>query len=62
MELSSSPLLGTCPDENTAEKDAGTSIFMAALFVSVGKTWKEPKGPSTDKEVVVWGVCVCVCV
>ena len=61
MELSSSPLLGTCPDENTTEKDAGTSVFIAALF-AVGKTWKQSKGPSTDEWIKKKKECVCVCV
>ena len=48
MELCSSPLLGTRPDENTTENHAGASMFTAALS-AVGKTWEEPKGPSTDE-------------
>ena len=36
-------------------------MFTAALF-SIAKTWKQPKYPSTDEWIKMWGVCVCVCV
>ena len=39
-------------------------MFTAALF-TIAKTWKQPKHPSTDEWIKMWGVvcmCVCVCV
>ena len=37
-------------------------MFIAALF-TIAKTWKQPKGPSTDEGIKkMWCVCVCVCV
>ena len=42
------PLLGMYPDKTFLEKDTCTLIFTAALF-TIGKTWKQPKCPSTDE-------------
>ena len=42
------PLLGIYPDKKFIEKDACTSMFITALF-TIAKTWKQPKGPSTDE-------------
>ena len=42
------PLLGIYPGKALIQKDTGTSLFMGALF-TIGKTWKQPKGPSTDE-------------
>ena len=44
------PLLGIYPDKAFLEKDTCTHMFIAALFTIVnGKTWKQPKCPSTDE-------------
>ena len=49
------PLLGIYPEETIIERDTGTPIFMAALFI-IARTWKQPRCPSTntDKGVVVY--------
>ena len=39
------PLLGVYPDKTIIQKDACTSIFIAALF-TIAKTCKQPKCPS----------------
>ena len=36
-------------------------MFIAALLTG-GKTWEQPKCPSTEGWIEMWGVCVCVCV
>ena len=35
------------PDKTLIQKDTGTPMFTAAL-VTIAKTWKRPKCPSTD--------------
>ena len=42
------PLLGICPEKTITQKDTCTPMFTAALF-SIARTWKQPKGPSTDE-------------
>ena len=42
------PLLGIYPEETKIEKDTCTPLFIAALF-TIARTWKQPRGPSTDK-------------
>ena len=42
------PLLGIYPDKTFLEKDTCTCMFNAALL-TIAKTWKQPKGPSTDE-------------
>ena len=42
------PLLGIYPDKTIIQKDTYTTMFIAALF-TIGKTWKQPKYPSTDE-------------
>ena len=44
------PLLGMCPEktETLIWKDTCTPIFIAALL-TIAKTWKQPKCPSTDE-------------
>ena len=42
------PLLGTYPEEPKIEKDTCIPLFIAALF-TVGRTWKQPRCPSTDE-------------
>ena len=46
------PLLGIYPEKAIIEIDTCTPVFIAALF-KVVRTWKEPRCPSGDKEVVV---------
>ena len=42
------PLLGIYPEETKIEMDTCTPLFIAALF-TIARTWKQPRGPSTDK-------------
>ena len=41
------PLLGIYPDKTIIHKDTHTPMFIALL--TVAKTWKQPKCPSTDE-------------
>ena len=54
------PLLGIYPEETKTEKDTCIPLFIAALF-TIAKTWKQPKSPSTNEWIKIWGVYVCVC-
>ena len=49
------PLLGIYPEETIIERDTGTPVFMAALFI-IARTRKQPRCPSTntDKGAVVY--------
>ena len=39
------------------QKDICTPLFIAALF-TIGKTWKQPKCPSTDEWIKkMWHIC-----
>ena len=42
------PLLGIYPEEIIIERDACTSVFVAAPF-TVARTWKQPSCPLTDE-------------
>ena len=42
------PLLGIYPEKTVIQKESCTTMFIAALFTIV-RTWKQPKGPSTDE-------------
>ena len=42
------PLLGIYPEETKIEKDTCTPMFIAAL-ITIARTWKEPRCPSTDE-------------
>ena len=42
------PLLFIYPKETRVEKDTCIIFFIAALF-TIARTWKQPRGPSTDK-------------
>ena len=42
------PLLGICPEETIIEKDTCTPVFIAAL-ITIARTWKKPRCPSTDE-------------
>ena len=40
--------LGIYPEKTIIQKDTCTPMFTAALF-TIGRSWKQPKCPSTDK-------------
>ena len=42
------PLLGIYPDKTIIPKDTCTLMFIAALL-TIARTWKQPKRPSTDE-------------
>ena len=42
------PLLGIYPEKTPIQKDTCTPMFKAALL-TITKTWKQPKCPSTEK-------------
>ena len=42
------PLLGIYPEKTVIQKDTCTPMFIAALF-TIGRSWKQPKCPSTDE-------------
>ena len=44
------PFLSICLEKTVIWKDTGTPMFIAGLF-AMAKTWKQPKCPSTDKEI-----------
>ena len=52
------PLLGIHPEKTIIQKDTCTPIFIVALF-TIGKTWKQPKCPSTDEWIKkMWYICI----
>ena len=46
-------LLGIYAEKNMVRKDTCTPMFTAALF-TIGKTWKQPKCPSTEEWIKMW--------
>ena len=44
------PLLGICLEKTTIEKDTCTPMFTASL-ITISRTWKQPRCPSTDEWV-----------
>ena len=44
------PLLGIYPEKNIIQKQACTTVFIAALF-TISKPWKQPEYPSTDYRI-----------
>jgi hypothetical protein len=49
LEDSAIPLLGICPEDAlTCNKDASSTMFIAALFI-IARSWKEPRCPSTEE-------------
>jgi hypothetical protein len=43
------PFLGIYPeDAPTSNKDTSSTMFIAALFI-IGRSWKEPRCPSTEE-------------
>ena len=52
------PLLGIYPEKALIQKDTCTPMFIAALL-TIAKTWKQPKCPSTDEWIKkMWCVCI----
>ena len=47
------PLLGIYPEEIKMERDTCIPLFIATLF-TIGRTWKQPRCPSTDKWIKKW--------
>ena len=49
------PHLGTYPNElkSESQKDICISMFIAAL-ITITKTWKQPKGPSTEEWIYTY--------
>ena len=44
------PLLGIYPEKIIIQKDTYTPMFIAAVF-TIARTWKQPKFPSTEKQI-----------
>ena len=44
------PLLGIYPEKTIIQKESCTKMFIAAL-VTIARTWKQPKCPSTDEQI-----------
>ena len=42
------PLLGIYPEKTIIQKEIFTKMFIAALL-TIARTWKQPKCPSTDE-------------
>ena len=42
------PLLGIHTEETRIERDTGTPVFIATLFI-IARTWKQPRCPSADE-------------
>ena len=50
------PLLGIYPEKTIIQKEACTTMFIAALF-TIARTWKQPKCPLTDEWVMkMWHI------
>ena len=47
------PHLDIYPEETKTEKDTCTPMLFAALF-TIGRTWKQPRGPATDEWIKLW--------
>ena len=47
------PLLGIYPEETKIETDTCIPVFIAAL-VTIARTWKQPRCPSTDEWIKLW--------
>ena len=55
----SNPTPGYISEENGNKVEPCTSMFIAALFI-IGKLWKHPKCPSTDRKIKKMVVYICV--
>ena len=42
------PLLGIYPDIPTGNKNTGSTMFLAAVFI-IARSWREPRCPSTEE-------------
>ena len=49
------PLLGKYPEKTIIQKDTHIPMFFAALL-TIAKTWKQHKCPSTDERLKMWYV------
>ena len=49
------PPLGMYPEKTIIQKEACTSMFIAALF-TITRTWKQPKCLSTDEWINMWHI------
>ena len=50
-------MLGIHTKETRIERDTGTPMFIAALFI-IARTWKQPRCPSADKWIrKLWYIC-----
>ena len=50
------PLLGIYPEKTIIPKESCTTMFIASLF-TIGRTWKQPKCPSTDEWIKkIWHI------
>ena len=47
------PLLGIYPEKTIIQKDTCTPMFIAALL-TISRSWKQPKCPSTDEWIKTW--------
>ena len=50
------PLQGIYPEKSTVQRDIGTPMFTAALFI-VARTWEQSKCPSTAEYIKMWYIC-----
>ena len=44
------PLLGIYPEKTIIQKESCTTMFIAAVL-TIARTWKQPKCPSTDESI-----------
>ena len=51
------PLLGIHTEETRIERDTGTPVFTAALFI-IARMWKQPRCPSADKWIKLWYIYI----
>ena len=49
------PLLGIYPEKTIIQKEACTTMFIAALF-TIARTWNQPKCPLTDEWIKMWHI------
>ena len=47
------PLLGIHTEETISERDTGTPVFIAALFITA-RIWKQPRCPSADEWIRIY--------
>ena len=52
LEWAASAFSGIYPEETKIERKTCILLFIAALF-TIARTWRQPRCPSTDEEVVV---------